>query len=408
MESNDELKKKLDALQAELKGYFDKAAEEQKKHGGILDDTVAKMTALQKQVDAIDSKLAERATQHTANVSSIETTVKESESIQRLYKDRRGTAVINFNDKAVAEFMQRKTTITETALGTMTTGVLPIDRIPGITPEARQVLTIRDLLYSRPTAMLLVDFVKVSVPLSIASPVPEASLKPENQLVFVSASEKIRTIATWIPASKQVLDDLSELMGFIQSSLPYYVNLAEELQLLSGDGTGENLHGLIPQSTPFNKGFLPATGATKMDAIGGAIAQITTAHELQPTFVVMHPQDWWSIRLAKDSLGRYILGDPQITVTPTLFGLTVDYTTSIGQGSFLVGSGSPIASEIRDRMEMQVEVSTEHMDFFVKNLVAIRAEKRLALVVKRPGSYVAGTFTGVGGSPLSQSPVNGG
>ena len=45
-------------------------------------------------------------------------------------------------------------------------------------------------------------------------------------------------------------------------------------------------------------------------------------------------------------------------------------------------------------MELTVEVSTEHMDFFVKNLVAIRAEKRLALVVKRPGSYITGSFAG--------------
>jgi hypothetical protein len=44
-------------------------------------------------------------------------------------------------------------------------------------------------------------------------------------------------------------------------------------------------------------------------------------------------------------------------------------------------------------MELQYEVSTEHQDFFVKNLVACRAEKRLALVVKRPASYVTGTFT---------------
>ena len=57
------------------------------------------------------------------------------------------------------------------------------------------------------------------------------------------------------------------------------------------------------------------------------------------------------------------------------------------------GSGSPVATEIRDRMEMVVEVSTEHSDYFSKNLVAIRAEKRLALVVYRPASFITGTFT---------------
>jgi HK97 family phage major capsid protein len=87
------------------------------------------------------------------------------------------------------------------------------------------------------------------------------------------------------------------------------------------------------------------------------------------------------------------LGDPQIAVRPNIFGLDVVPTTSMAAGTFLVGSGSPVAAEIRDRMEMQVEISTEHSDYFVRNLVAIRAEKRLALITKRPNSFVTGSFT---------------
>jgi hypothetical protein len=80
-------------------------------------------------------------------------------------------------------------------------------------------------------------------------------------------------------------------------------------------------------------------------------------------------------------------------IQPNIFGLSAVATTSIAAGTFLVGSGDPVASEIRDRMEMQVEISTSHSDFFVKNLLAVRAEKRLALVVKRPASLITGTFT---------------
>jgi HK97 family phage major capsid protein len=290
--------------------------------------------------------------------------------------------------------MERKTTITSAAVGQSVSGVLQIDRIPGITLEARQVLKVRDLLTATPTTMQVVDFVKVQTPMTIASPVVEASTKPENAVTFQSVSEKVRTIATWIPATKQILDDFTELNSFINSTLPYYVNLAEEIQLLSGDNTGENLHGLITQASAFNTGLLHASaGWNKIDIVGRAIQQITAAKELDPTFVVLHPNDWWEMRLTKDNFGRYILGDPQTNVSPSLFGLNVVYTTSISNGVFLVGSGSPIASEIRDRMEMQVEVSTEHQDYFVKNLVAVRAEKRIVLVVKRPASYITGTFT---------------
>jgi hypothetical protein len=85
--------------------------------------------------------------------------------------------------------------------------------------------------------------------------------------------------------------------------------------------------------------------------------------------------------------------DPKEKAWPTLFGLDVVSTTNISNGTFLVGSGNPAACEIRDRLELQVELSTEHADFFVKNLVALRAEKRLALVVRRPASFIAGSFT---------------
>ena len=65
---------------------------------------------------------------------------------------------------------------------------------------------------------------------------------------------------------------------------------------------------------------------------------------------------------------------------PDLFGLTPIVTTSIASGTFLVGSGSAVASEIRDRMGMTVEISTQRSDYFTRNMIAIRAEKRAALV----------------------------
>jgi HK97 family phage major capsid protein len=403
----DPLEQRLKELMDEIKGWKERAAEEMKQHGTVLDETKTTLTKMQQQLDGLDVKLAEKHNNDaTPPGASLIKKVQESESLTRLMRDRKGSAVIQLKGREVMDLMSRKSIISATATGTAggdalaavgvsTTGVLPIDRIPGITVEARQVLKVRDLLTSRPTTMQVIDFVKVLSPMTIASPVVEAATKPENALTFTSLSEKVRLIATWIPATKQVLDDFTELMGFLQSTLPYYVDLEEELQLLAGDNTGENLHGLLPQASSFNTGFLKASaGWNKIDVIGKAIQQINTAKELDPTFIILHTNDWWDIRLTKDSFGRYILGDPQLVIgRPNLFGLDVVYTTSIPAGTFLVGSGSPVAAEIRDRMEMQVEISTEHSDYFVRNLIAVRAEKRMVLIVKRPNSYVQGTFT---------------
>jgi hypothetical protein len=78
---------------------------------------------------------------------------------------------------------------------------------------------------------------------------------------------------------------------------------------------------------------------------------------------------------------------------PALLGKKVLVTTSIAAGTWLIGSSNPIAIEIRDRLESITEVSSEHSDFWVRNLLAVRTEKRLALLVKRPTAFLTGSFT---------------
>lgn len=398
-----DLEQQLTALQSELKTYFERAAEEQKNRGTMLEETKTSIVNLQKQVDAIDLKLNERHAPGDAFTDPVEVAMKESESLQRLLKDKRGSAVLQIKGLLG---MQRKTVITENvtgsigtqtgaAVGFATTGVMPIERIPGIVPEARYTLRLRNVLPARPTTAAVIDFVKVSTPPAIASPVAEGSVKPENAVAFTAVSEKVRTLATWIPATRQVLDDFSELRGYIDGALAYAVDKDEEIEMLSGDATGEHLHGIIPQATSFNTALLTASaGWQRLDVIAQAAGQIAAAAETDPTFVVLNTADWWKLRLTKDSYGHYILGDPQGgTTNPNIWGLNVVPSNSIAATTFLVGSGSPAAIEIRDRMDTVVEVSTEHSDYFIRNMVAIRAEKRVALIVKRPASFITGTFT---------------
>jgi HK97 family phage major capsid protein len=361
---------------------------------GFVERTQANYSNVQKQIDAIDLKLAGRIVADDGEYGSIGASLKENDSVRRLMQDKRGHAVIELNGKQVRQIFEQKTVTTAGNASLSSTGVLRIDRMLGITTEARETLTIRDVLDAKPTAMQIVDFVKVNSPLVAASPQVEASSKYANNVTFTSLSERVKTIATYIRASRQILDDMDELENFLMSSLPYEVNLAEELELLSGSNSGEHLNGLITQATPFNTSLLSAPkGWNTMDIVGLAVQQIRSAKEVPPTFIVLNPTDWWGMRLTKDQFGRYILGDPQTEVMPSLFGKKVVETTNIAAGTFLLGSGDPVAAQIRDRMGMTVDISFEDADNFTTNLVTIRAEKRLALVVRRPGSFITGSFT---------------
>ena len=75
---------KLLALQAELKTHFEKAAEQQAKHGTISEELRTKINAVQKQVDAIDSKLAARETLPGEEADSFENQMKNDPGVQRL------------------------------------------------------------------------------------------------------------------------------------------------------------------------------------------------------------------------------------------------------------------------------------------------------------------------------------
>ncbi|WP_088179552.1 phage major capsid protein, partial [Zoogloea sp. LCSB751] len=71
-------------------------------------------------------------------------------------------------------------------------------------------------------------------------------------------SAGVRTIPHLFKASRQILDDAKQLQSYIDARARYGLMLAEETQLLYGNNTGANLHGIIPQASAYAK----PTGAT--------------------------------------------------------------------------------------------------------------------------------------------------
>lgn len=387
-----DLEIKLGEILTKIKEHKEKGDEEFKKLGTMQTETKEKLDALQRQADALDIKIAERHTAQTETKSLLQT-VKENPAVAHFLEVKQGTVKFMIEGRHYRDFIERKTTIDRAAVGFPTPGVLQMDRTPGIVLEARATLHMRNLLPSRPTSLGMIDFVKVNSAQSAASMQTESSAKAENALTFTADSEKVETIASWIPASRQVLDDWSELMGAIDNALRFAVAQREDAELLFGNGNSPDLNGVYTQATAFDTSsaiLTPGLGWNKSDVISGAIQQIQIANEVAPTFVVLHPTDMWQILRTKDTNKDYIFG--RNGMVDPFWGLTPYPTTMMTSGQFLVGSGSPVAAEIRDRMGIEIAISTEHASYFIQNMVAIRAEQREALVVYRPGSFIKGTF----------------
>lgn len=249
-------------------------------------------------------------------------------------------------------------------------------------------LAVRDLLPVISIASGSVEYARQTAKPTGAATVAEGAAKPESNLAFELISLQTRTVAHWIKASRQILDDVPQLRDMIDTEMRAGLALAEEAQLLYGSGTGQNLTGLVPAATA----FVDSTGVTSpsmIDKIAAAILQVGLA-DFEANGIVLHPTDWTRISLTKDAGGNYIIGGPSQAVEPRLFGLPVVRSSAMTAGHFLVGDFAA-AAQIYDRWEPRVEVGFE-ADDFTKNLVTILAEERLALAIRQTAALVTGEF----------------
>lgn len=266
--------------------------------------------------------------------------------------------------------------------------LVPTDRLAGlITPQLRR-MTVRDLLPKGTTTSNMIQFARENVFTNLAGPqVTEGATKPESGITFTIANEPVITVAHWIPASRQVLADAPMLQSYIDTRLIYGLKLEEERELLNGVTANGELNGLLPQATAYNRS---ASADTKLDAIRRSLTQLQIA-EFEGSGIVMSPTDWESIELLKETTGGYIWANPMAQAGPRMWGLPVVVTNAMVAGTFLVGAFN-VAAQIWDREDANVRVAEQHADFFIKNMVAILAEERLALTVYRPLSFIKGSF----------------
>lgn len=379
----------LDKRDAEIKTFAEKASEEIKQHGKILDDTktvldglVKSGLGLQDRLQEVEQKLARRfSANDPAGAKSLGEQFSETDDLKSLAEKGRGIARMNV--KAV-------TNITSATTGTGGVGVaIEPMRVPGIITAPERQFTIRDLIMPGRTGSNAIEFVQESGFQNMAAMVAEGNPKPQSDLSFELKTTTVKTIAHWFRASKQVLADIPLLQSYINGRAIYGLKYKEEEQLIAGDGTGQNLLGLIPQATAFDDA-LRKVGDTKIDTLRRAILQVRIA-EYRASAIALNPIDWADIELQKDDNGSYIWVNVQEGGTQRMWRLPVVDTNAVPEGEFLVGAMN-IAAQVFDREDAAVEVSTEDGDNFRNNMVTIRAEERLALAVYRPESFVHGEF----------------
>ncbi len=277
------------------------------------------------------------------------------------------------------------------------TALVPAGYQPGIVEALFQPPTIAALMPQQEAPGNPVRFVQETSVTNAAAPTAEAGVKPESAITFGEASEPVRKVATFLPVSDELLEDAPNLSAYLNQRLQLFVSTVEDQQLLLGSGSGVNLQGFVASGRPvgtFARGTL-----SNEEAIFRAATGTRGSSFLEPDTLVVHPNNWQTIRLAKDSNGQFYgpgpfygpYGGPQGPATPeSIWGMRVVQTSAITAGSALLGAFGTGAGVLR-KGGLRVEATNSHSTWFQSDITALRAEVRLALAVYRPTAFTVVT-----------------
>ena len=396
----DPVKEVKDSLEAKLKEGFnglqlkyDAVAEELQKGNTVtgamkaqIETQKGEIERVIEQVQKLEEKGVKLRNQNPEKKSFIDF-VKGNDKYQALSQKSQNCAEIEVSKSDMASMAETKVT---------SSGLVAPQYDPVIQGAPRQNLLIRDLIPTTPVTGQSFTYFKELLHTLGAGMVAEGAAKPTSNVTFEQVTDIVKKIAVWMPVTDEALDDVPQLYSYIQELLRYDLELKREGQLLKGDGTGNNLNGIMTQATVFDPALSKATD-TAIDTVRRAIYQARKQSKLAADAVVMSDLDWMNIELQKDGENRYLFANLQGLVTPVLWGRPIVASDSMDEGDgsttggeFLTGSFQQ-GARIYDRMGFTIKVGMINDDF-IKNQRAILVEERLGLAVRKKFAFVKGRF----------------
>lgn len=283
--------------------------------------------------------------------------------------------------------------------GALATDQVQDQYLPGIVRGNDVALRVRDVLLSATTTSDAITWIKENAFTNAAAEVAEstslsATAKPESALTFTQDTASVVTIAHWIPVTRQALADAGQLSAYINDRLVYGLRKREDNQLLNGAGGGTDLTGLLNtsgvqalDSTHFSGAPVANAGTANenFNRVHRAITKIMTTGAANPTFIIMNPADVEKFSTYADGSRQYLAGGPYATQPARIWGLPIVMSEQIAAGTALVGDGSQAA--VFDREAATIYTTDSHGDLFIRNIIVVLAEERVALAVFRAAAF---------------------
>ncbi|APC46535.1 major capsid protein [Alteromonas phage PB15] len=403
-----EFTEQLNAASTELKNAQSKMAEEIKANGAasqeakaLAEKAEANFTELKSMFEKVDEQLKEmqvkqsRHGQGGRELKSLGAAFTSSDVYKSMESSGRGSnQPMSMDKKDISN------------LAASAGALVRPDRDGRVFQDPNRPMRIRDLIPTVPTASNAVEFMRELAFTNNAGPQGttagigsgEFVAKAQSELTYELVTKPVRTIAHWMAASRQVLSDAPMLQNLIDNRLTYGLDLESDDQLLNGDGTGQNLDGILQDAAINDAGELPSGTAAAdipsamIDHIRKAIRIEQQAEYYNMTGLVLNPVDWEILETAKATDGHYLMVSmPTGRATETVWRVPVIVTNAMPASTFLIGDWN-MGAVIYDREDVSVRVSESHADYFVKNGVAVLAEERFTLAIPLPLAFCKGSF----------------
>lgn len=274
--------------------------------------------------------------------------------------------------------------------------LIPIDRRTELADRApyREVVLL-DVIGRSSTTSDTVQYPVITSKTNNAAVVPERNTgdtdfgtKPQSSLAFDIVEETVKTIAHWIPASRQVLMDAARLRTEIDNFLGDGLQLKLEEKILSGaaDSSTDFLGITNNPGIQSRVHKVSGRGFTNTDTIFDTLRRALTDIRLaffKADAILMHPSDAESMELLKNSQLNYLaIYDP---LQARVWRTQVIESQVITAGTAVVGNWKQ-GCTLWDRMMTEIRIG-EPNDYFLKNAVAILAELRCAFGVIYPQMF---------------------
>lgn len=251
-------------------------------------------------------------------------------------------------------------------------------------PMPHMALRVVDLIRTVETNQAAIQYMAQNALVQNAAETAEGSAFPtENSFTAIEVTVPMREIIAWAIVTRTQVEDVAQITSLIDNELVYDLRRRLDNQIINGDGLGVNIAGILAASGLQTQS---RSGESLFEGVGKAICKIEVGEDTDATHVLLHPQDYWDMRLIKSSIDTFVYGDPATAGPLTLFGLPIVRTKTLSAGTQLVGDWIQ-GCYLGINRGTTIDVTNSHADHFTNGKLAVRATMRGALAIRRPGMF---------------------